>query len=314
MKTVSDIRSEFIEFFKKNGHEAVPSAPLVPHNDPTLMFVNAGMVPFKNLFTGLEKRDYTRATSAQKCVRAGGKHNDLENVGYTARHHTFFEMLGNFSFGDYFKEEAISYAWELVSKIFEIPQDKLLITVHSTDEEAAALWRKIAGFPDEKILRIPTSDNFWSMGDTGPCGPCSEIFFDHGDHIPGGPPGSPDEDGDRFIEIWNLVFMQYEQIDADTRIDLPKPSIDTGMGLERMAATLSGSNNNYDIDIFQSLMRHSAELTAIDYKGNQAASHKVIADHLRSASFLIADGVLPSNEGRGYVLRQIGRASCRERV
>ncbi len=311
MKTVNDIRSEFINYFENQGHEHVQSAPLVPQNDPTLMFVNSGMVPFKNLFTGAEKRDYTRATSSQKSVRAGGKHNDLENVGYTARHHTFFEMLGNFSFGDYFKEEAISYAWELVSKNFALPQDKLLVTVHATDEEAADLWNKIAGFTDDKIIRIDSDDNFWRMGDTGPCGPCTEIFYDHGDHIWGGPPGSADEDGDRFIEIWNLVFMQYEQIDADTRINLPKPSIDTGMGLERMAATMMGSNNNYDIDIFQALMQHSADLTSVDYKGDMAPSHKVIADHLRAASFLIADGVMPSNEGRGYVLRRIMRRGMR---
>lgn len=311
MKTVKDIRSEFLGFFEKNGHTIVPSSSLVPHNDPTLMFTNAGMNQFKDVFTGKEHRDYNRATTAQKCVRAGGKHNDLENVGYTARHHTFFEMLGNFSFGDYFKEDAIAFAWELCTKNFALPAEKLLVTVHSTDEEAAEIWKKVTGFSDEKIIRIPTDDNFWRMGDTGPCGPCTEIFYDHGDHIWGGPPGSPEEDGDRFIEIWNNVFMQYEQIDADTRIDLPNQSIDTGMGLERIAATLMGSNNNYDIDIMRALMQHSADLTGVDPDGEQTASHKVIADHLRAASFLIADGVMPSNEGRGYVLRRIMRRGMR---
>lgn len=311
MKTVQDIRSEFLGFFKDKGHEIVPSSSLVPHNDPSLMFTNAGMVQFKDVFTGKEKRDYSRATTSQKCVRAGGKHNDLENVGYTARHHTFFEMLGNFSFGDYFKEEAIAYAWELVTKNFELPADKLCVTVHSTDEEAAEIWKKITGFDDHKIIRIPTDDNFWRMGDTGPCGPCTEIFYDHGEHIWGGPPGSPEEDGDRFIEIWNNVFMQYEQIDADTRIDLPAQSVDTGMGLERIAATLMGSNNNYDIDIMRALIEHSADLTGVEPDGDMAASHKVIADHLRSAAFLMADGVMPSNEGRGYVLRRIMRRGMR---
>jgi alanyl-tRNA synthetase len=310
-KTVKDIRSEFLGFFEKNGHTVVESSSLVPHNDPTLMFTNAGMNQFKDVFTGKEKRPYTRATTAQKCVRAGGKHNDLENVGYTARHHTFFEMLGNFSFGDYFKEDAIAFAWELVTKNFGLSPEKLLVTVHSTDEEAAGIWRKVTGFSDDKIIRIATDANFWRMGDTGPCGPCTEIFYDHGDHIWGGPPGSPEEDGDRFIEIWNNVFMQYEQIDADTRINLPAQSVDTGMGLERIAATLLGSNSNYDIDIFQAIMQHSADLTGVSYKGDQAPSHKVIADHLRASSFLMADGVMPSNEGRGYVLRRIMRRGMR---
>ena len=311
MKTVNDVRSEFLGFFEKKGHSVVESSSLVPQNDPTLMFTNSGMVQFKDVFTGKEKRDYTRATTAQKCVRAGGKHNDLENVGYTARHHTFFEMLGNFSFGDYFKEEAIEWAWELVTKNFELPPEKLCVTVHSTDEEAAGIWKKVSGFSDDKIIRIDSDDNFWRMGDTGPCGPCTEIFYDHGDHIWGGPPGSPEEDGDRFIEIWNNVFMQYEQIDNDTRIDLPAQSVDTGMGLERIAATLMGSNSNYDIDIFQAIMQHSADLTGVDYKGDQAPSHKVIADHLRASAFLMADGVMPSNEGRGYVLRRIMRRGMR---
>ncbi|MEM6811626.1 MAG: alanine--tRNA ligase [Pseudomonadota bacterium] len=315
MKTVNDIRKEFTGFFEKNGHEHVASSPLVPQNDPTLMFVNSGMVQFKNVFTGTESRDYTRATTSQKCVRAGGKHNDLDNVGYTARHHTFFEMLGNFSFGDYFKEEAISYAWELISKNFQMPQDKLLITVHSTDEEAAGLWKKIAGFSDDKIIRIPTDDNFWQMGDTGPCGPCSEIFYDQGEQLQGGPPGSPDEDGDRFLEFWNLVFMQYEQEPGDDgkpiRRPLPKPSIDTGMGLERMAALMQGEHSNYGIDLLRSIIEHCADLTSIDADGDMAASHRVIADHLRCSAFLIADGVMPSNEGRGYVLRRIMRRGMR---
>ena len=311
MKTVNDVRSEFLGFFEKNGHTIVPSSSLVPQNDPTLMFTNSGMVQFKDVFTGKDKRPYTRATTAQKCVRAGGKHNDLENVGYTARHHTFFEMLGNFSFGDYFKEEAIAFAWELVTKNFALPPEKLCVTVHSSDEEAAAIWKKVTGFDDHKIIRIPTDDNFWRMGDLGPCGPCTEIFYDHGEHIRGGPPGSPDEDGDRFIEIWNNVFMQYEQVDADTRIDLPAQSVDTGMGLERIAATLMGSNNNYDIDIMQALIEHSADLTSIAPDRDMAASHKVIADHLRAAAFLIADGVMPGNEGRGYVLRRIMRRGMR---
>ncbi len=311
MNTVSDIRSEFLGFFADKGHEIVPSAPLVPQNDPTLMFTNAGMVQFKNVFTGAESRDYTRATSSQKCVRAGGKHNDLENVGYTARHHTFFEMLGNFSFGDYFKEEAISYAWELVSKNFALDQDKLLVTVYAEDEEAASLWRKIAGFSDSKIIRIPTSDNFWSMGDTGPCGPCSEIFYDQGPALQGGPPGSPNEDGDRYLEFWNLVFMQYEQFEGGVREALPKPSIDTGMGLERMAAIMQGKLSNYDVDLMRDIIEQCADLTGVNPDGDQAASHRVIADHLRAASFLMADGVMPSNEGRGYVLRRIMRRGMR---
>jgi alanyl-tRNA synthetase len=311
MASVSDIRRTFLEYFRANGHEVVASSPLVPRNDPTLMFTNAGMVQFKNVFTGLEKRPYTRATTSQKCVRAGGKHNDLENVGYTARHHTFFEMLGNFSFGDYFKKLAIELAWNLITKEYGLPADRLLVTVFSEDEQAAGIWRKVTGFSDSRIIRIPTSDNFWAMGDTGPCGPCSEIFFDHGDHIPGGPPGSPDQDGDRFIEIWNLVFMQFEQVTREQRVDLPKPSIDTGMGLERIAAVLQGKHNNYDIDLFRALIEAVAHETGVDPDGPQAASHKVIADHLRATSFLIADGVLPSNEGRGYVLRRIMRRAMR---
>src|SRR5262245_32886001 len=311
MPSVSDIRRTFLEYFAKNGHEIVPSSPLVPRNDPTLMFTNAGMVQFKNVFTGLEQRPYKRATTAQKCVRAGGKHNDLENVGYTTRHHTFFEMLGNFSFGDYFKERAIELAWNLITKDFGLPKDRLLVTVFAEDEEAAAHWRKITGFSNSKIIRIPTSANFWAMGDTGPCGPCSEIFFDHGEKIPGGPPGSPDEDGDRFAEIWNLVFMQYEQISKDQRIDLPKPSVDTGMGLERIATVLQGKHSNYDIDLFRTLIEAVAQETGVDPDGPHSASHKVIADHLRTTSFLIADGVLPSNEGRGYVMRRIMRRAMR---
>ena len=310
MTSVKDIRSAFLEYFVKAGHAEIESSPLVPQNDPTLMFTNAGMVQFKNVFTGLEKRDYSRAVTSQKCVRAGGKHNDLENVGYTARHHTFFEMLGNFSFGDYFKEEAISHAWQLITGEFGLPKDKLLVTVYHEDEEAASLWRKIAGISDERIIRIATSDNFWSMGDTGPCGPCSEIFFDHGPHIAGGPPGSPDEDGDRFIEIWNLVFMQYEQTETE-RLNLPKPSIDTGMGLERIAAVLQGQHDNYDIDLMRSLIESSAHVSSTDPDGEFKTSHRVVADHLRSAGFLIADGVLPSNEGRGYVLRRIMRRAMR---
>jgi alanyl-tRNA synthetase len=311
MASVSDIRRTFLEYFRRNGHEVVPSSPLVPRNDPTLMFTNAGMVQFKNVFTGLEKRPYTRATTSQKCVRAGGKHNDLENVGYTARHHTFFEMLGNFSFGDYFKELAIELAWNLITKEYGLPQERLLVTVFSEDHQAAEIWRKITGFSNSKIIRIPTSDNFWAMGDTGPCGPCSEIFFDHGEGIPGGPPGSPDEDGDRFIEIWNLVFMQYEQLTKEERVSLPKPSIDTGMGLERIAAVLQHKHNNYDIDLFRALIEAVAHETGVNPDGPQSASHKVIADHLRATSFLIADGVLPSNEGRGYVLRRIMRRAMR---
>jgi len=308
MQKVNDIRKAFLDYFETNGHEIVSSSPLVPRNDPTLMFTNAGMVQFKNVFTGNEARPYSRAVTSQKCVRAGGKHNDLENVGHTARHHTFFEMLGNFSFGDYFKDQAIELAWNLVTKEFGLNKDKLLVTVHSSDEDAADLWKKIAGIPDSRIIRIPTSDNFWSMGDTGPCGPCSEIFFDHGDHIPGGPPGSPDEDGDRFIEIWNLVFMQFEQLTADERVDLPKPSIDTGMGLERIAAVMQGTQGNYEIDMMQALIRASAEASKTDA---DSVSHRVIADHLRASTFLITDGVLPSNEGRGYVLRRIMRRAMR---
>ncbi|MGK2286224.1 alanine--tRNA ligase [Pedomonas sp. V897] len=311
MASSNDIRSSFLDFFRREGHEVVPSSPLVPRNDPTLMFTNAGMVPFKNVFTGLETRPYKTATSAQKCVRAGGKHNDLDNVGYTARHHTFFEMLGNFSFGDYFKERAIDCAWRLITKEWGIPKDRLLVTVYHTDDEAFDLWKKIAGLPDERIIRIPTKDNFWSMGDTGPCGPCSEIFYDHGPHIPGGPPGSPDEDGDRWTEIWNLVFMQYEQVDADTRIDLPHPSIDTGMGLERIAAVLQGKHDNYDTDTLRALILASAEATGTNPDAEGRVSHRVIADHLRAVSFLIADGVLPSNDGRGYVLRRIMRRAMR---
>ena len=311
MSGVNEIRTAFLEYFQKNGHEIVASSPLVPRNDPTLMFTNAGMVQFKNVFTGLEKRPYDRAVTSQKCVRAGGKHNDLDNVGYTARHHTFFEMLGNFSFGDYFKDRAIELAWNLVTKEFGLPEKKLLVTVYSEDDQAFDLWKKIAGLPDEKIIRISTSDNFWSMGETGPCGPCSEIFYDHGEHIPGGPPGSPDEDGDRFIEIWNLVFMQFEQLTKDERVDLPHPSIDTGMGLERVAAVMQGVHENYDIDLFRALIGASEELTGVKAEGAATASHRVIADHLRATSFLIADGVLPSNEGRGYVLRRIMRRAMR---
>ena len=311
MTSTNDIRHSFLGYFASAGHEAVPSAPLVPYNDPTLMFVNAGMVPFKNVFTGLETRAKPRAASSQKCVRAGGKHNDLDNVGYTARHHTFFEMLGNFSFGDYFKEQAITHAWTLLTKEWGLSPDKLTATVYHTDDEAFDLWRKIAGLPEHRIIRIPTSDNFWSMGDTGPCGPCSEIFYDHGDHIPGGPPGSPDEDGDRFIEIWNLVFMQFEQAADGSRTNLPKPSIDTGMGLERIAAVMQGVHDNYDIDTFKALIEASEHLTGVAAEGENRASHRVIADHLRSTSFLLADGVLPSNEGRGYVLRRIMRRAMR---
>ena len=311
MKTVNDIRTSFLDYFADQDHEVVQSAPLIPHNDPTLMFVNSGMVPFKNLFTGKETRPYQRATTAQKCVRAGGKHNDLENVGYTARHHTFFEMLGNFSFGDYFKEQAIAHAWHVVTKTFGLPAEKLLVTIYHEDDEAAALWKKIAGLSDDRIIRISTMDNFWMMGDTGPCGPCSEIFYDHGEDIPGGPPGSPDEDGDRFLEIWNLVFLQYEQHEDGSRTNLPKPSIDTGMGLERVSAILQGKHDNYDIDLLRKIIEHSADLTGVSPDGSQAASHRVIADHLRASAFLIADGVMPSNEGRGYVLRRIMRRGMR---
>lgn len=311
MSGLNDIRATFLDYFGKHGHETVQSASLVPSNDPTLLFTNAGMVPFKNVFTGAEKRPYVRAASSQKCVRAGGKHNDLDNVGYTARHHTFFEMLGNFSFGDYFKAEAIEFAWNLITKEFGLPKGKLLATVYSEDDEAFELWKKIAGFSDSKIIRIPTSDNFWSMGETGPCGPCSEIFYDHGDHIPGGPPGSPDEDGDRFIEIWNLVFMQFDQLAPDNRVELPKPSIDTGMGLERISAVLQGTHDNYETDLFRALIEASAHASSTEPRGAHGVSHRVIADHLRSSSFLIADGVLPSNEGRGYVLRRIMRRAMR---
>jgi len=311
MISTNDIRRSFLDYFGSNGHDVVPSAPLVPYNDPTLMFTNAGMVPFKNVFTGLETRPIPRATSSQKCVRAGGKHNDLDNVGYTARHHTFFEMLGNFSFGDYFKEQAITHAWTLLTKEWGLAKDKLLVTVYHTDDEAFGLWQKIAGLSEDRIIRIPTSDNFWSMGDTGPCGPCSEIFFDHGDHIWGGPPGSPEEDGDRFIEIWNLVFMQFESQADGTRLSLPKPSIDTGMGLERIAAVMQGEHDNYDIDTFKALIAAGESLTGVKAEGDTRASHRVIADHLRSTSFLLADGVLPSNEGRGYVLRRIMRRAMR---
>ena len=311
MSGVNDIRKGFIEFFARNGHQVVPSSPLVPRNDPTLMFTNAGMVQFKNVFTGLEKRPYSRAVTAQKCVRAGGKHNDLDNVGYTARHHTFFEMLGNFSFGDYFKDRAIELAWNLITKDYGLPKDHLLFTVYVDDDEAFNLAKKITGLPDSKILRIAGSDNFWSMGDTGPCGPCAEIFYDHGAHIPGGPPGSAEADGDRFIEIWNLVFMQFEQQEGGKRVPLPRPSIDTGMGLERIAAVLQGTHDNYAIDLFATLIRNIAEETGVDSDGPHKASHRVIADHLRASSFLIADGVLPSNEGRGYVLRRIMRRAMR---
>ncbi len=311
MQTTNDIRALFLDFFATHDHEIVTSSPLVPQNDPTLMFTNAGMVQFKNTFTGQETRDYNRAVTSQKCVRAGGKHNDLENVGYTARHHTFFEMLGNFSFGDYFKDLAIELAWNLITKEYGLPAEKLLVTVFAEDDQAFDLWKKITGLPEEKIIRIPTHDNFWSMGETGPCGPCSEIFYDHGDHIPGGPPGSPDEEGDRFIEIWNLVFMQFEQITPDERVELPKPSIDTGMGLERFSAVLQGTHDNYETDLFQALINASAEMSGTPVEGDHNVSHRVIADHLRATSFLITDGVLPSNEGRGYVLRRIMRRAMR---
>src|SRR5215475_3540397 len=311
MSGVNEIRSTFVDFFARNGHEVVPSSPLVPRNDPTLMFTNAGMVQFKNVFTGLEKRPYARAVTAQKCVRAGGKHNDLDNVGYTARHHTFFEMLGNFSFGDYFKERAIELAWNLITKEFDLPIDRLMVTVYVDDDDAFRLWRKIAGLPESKIARIAGSDNFWQMGDTGPCGPCSEIFYDHGPHIPGGPPGSADADGDRFIEIWNLVFMQFEQLPGGKRVGLPRPSIDTGMGLERIAAVMQGTHDNYKIDLFGAIISHVADLTNVEPEGERGVHHRVIADHLRASAFLIADGVLPSNEGRGYVLRRIMRRAMR---
>ena len=311
MKTLADIRSTFLNYFASKGHAVVDSSPLVPRNDPTLMFVNSGMVQFKNVFTGAESRPYKRATTAQKSVRAGGKHNDLENVGYTARHHTFFEMLGNFSFGDYFKPDAIEFAWELVTKHFDLPKQKLLVTVYHEDEEAAKLWKKIAGFSDDKIIRIKTDANFWRMGDTGPCGPCSEIFIDQGEKLQGGPPGSPDEDGDRFLEFWNLVFMQFEEQGGGKRLSLPKPSVDTGMGLERMAAIMQGVTSNYDIDLFRAIIGQTAELVKVDPEGKQKPSFRVIADHLRATAFLIADGVLPGNEGRGYVLRRIMRRGMR---
>jgi len=311
MTSTNDIRRSFLDYFASNGHQVVPSAPLVPQNDPTLMFVNAGMVPFKNVFTGLETRPYSTAASSQKCVRAGGKHNDLDNVGYTARHHTFFEMLGNFSFGDYFKEQAIVHAWTLLTRDFGLEPDRLTTTVYHTDEEAFALWKKVAGLPDHRIIRIASKDNFWAMGDSGPCGPCSEIFYDHGDHIAGGPPGSPDEDGDRFVEIWNLVFMQHEQEDNEIVRDLPRPSIDTGMGLERVSAVMQGVHDNYDTDTFKALIAASSELTHTTAEGERKASHRVIADHLRASGFLVADGVLPANEGRGYVLRRIMRRAMR---
>jgi alanyl-tRNA synthetase len=311
MQTTNDIRTAFLDYFARNDHEIVPSSPLVPRNDPTLLFTNSGMVQFKNVFTGVEKRPYQRAATAQKCVRAGGKHNDLENVGYTARHHTFFEMLGNFSFGDYFKERAIELAWNLVVREFGIARERLLVTVYSEDDEAARLWAKIAALPEDRIIRIATSDNFWAMGDTGPCGPCSEIFYDHGPAIPGGPPGSPDADGDRFIEIWNLVFTQYDQLPGGERVPLARPSIDTGMGLERITAVLQGKHDNYDIDLFRALIAASAEASGVAADGPQAVSHRVIADHLRTSAFLIADGVLPSKDGRGYVLRRIMRRAMR---
>jgi alanyl-tRNA synthetase len=311
MQTTNDIRAAFVDYFAKNDHEIVPSSPLVPRNDPTLLFTNAGMVQFKNVFTGVEKRPYRRAATAQKCVRAGGKHNDLENVGYTARHHTFFEMLGNFSFGDYFKDRAIELAWNLIMREFGLDRDRLLVTVYAEDEEAASLWAKIAGLPESKIIRIATSDNFWTMGDVGPCGPCSEIFYDHGPSIAGGPPGSADAEGDRFVEIWNLVFTQFDQVGPDQRVPLPRPSVDTGMGLERIAAVLQGKHDNYDIDLFRALILASAEASGVAADGPHAVSHRVISDHLRAAAFLIADGVLPSKEGRGYVLRRIMRRAMR---
>jgi alanyl-tRNA synthetase len=311
MSGVNEIRSSFLDYFARNGHEVVPSSPLVPINDPTLLFTNAGMVQFKNVFTGLEKRPYSRAVTAQKCVRAGGKHNDLDNVGYTARHHTFFEMLGNFSFGDYFKERAIELSWNLITKEFELPADRLMVTVYIDDDDAFNLWKKIAGLPESKIVRIAGADNFWQMGDLGPCGPCSEIFYDHGPEIPGGPPGTENADGDRFIEIWNLVFMQFEKQPGGQRVDLPRPSIDTGMGLERIAAVLQGKHDNYEIDLFGAIISHVEDLTHVEAVGERAASHRVIADHLRATSFLIADGVLPSNAGRGYVLRRIMRRAVR---
>ena len=310
-KSLNQIRETFLKYFEKNDHKIIDSSNLVPNNDPTLMFANSGMVQFKNVFTGLEKRDYQRATTSQKCVRAGGKHNDLENVGYTPRHHTFFEMLGNFSFGDYFKEQAIHYAWDLITKDFGIDKNRLYVTVFHEDDEAFNFWKKIAGFNEDRIIRISTSDNFWSMGETGPCGPCSEIFYDHGEHLKGGLPGTKDEDGDRFIEIWNLVFMQYEQLSKDKRIDLPKPSVDTGMGLERVAALLQGTHDNYETDHFKKLIQSTSEIVKKIPDQSNLSSFRVIADHLRASSFLIAEGVLPSNEGRGYVLRRIMRRGMR---
>ena len=308
---VNQIRETFLDYFERRGHTRKPSAPLVPQNDPTLLFVNAGMVPFKNIFTGAEKPFSPRAVTSQKCVRAGGKHNDLDNVGYTARHHTFFEMLGNFSFGDYFKDDAIAFAWDLVTNTYGLDGKRLLVTVYADDDEAAALWKKVAGLPESRIIRIATSDNFWSMGDTGPCGPCSEIFFDHGDKVAGGPPGSADQDGDRFIEIWNLVFMQFDQQADGTRVSLPKPSIDTGMGLERAAAVLQGLHNNYETDLFRTLITAEEEVYKRKAQGADLPSFRVIADHLRTSAFLVADGVLPDKEGRGYVLRRIMRRAMR---
>ena len=307
---INDLRKSFISYFEKSGHKHVHSSPLVPQNDPTLMFANSGMVQFKNVFTGLENRDYNRAVTAQKCIRAGGKHNDLENVGYTLRHHTFFEMLGNFSFGDYFKDEAIEFAWKFITSELGINRDKLCVTIYHNDEQAYEAWKKITGFHDDKIIRISTKDNFWSMGDTGPCGPCSEIFYDHGEDYIGKPPSEKDETGDRFVEIWNLVFMQYEQINKKDRIDLPTPSIDTGMGIERISAVMQGTNDNYKVDSILDIINNSKEITKNNDK-NLISSHRVIADHLRSSCFLIADGVLPSNEGRGYVLRRIMRRAMR---
>ncbi|MDP7190244.1 MAG: alanine--tRNA ligase [Alphaproteobacteria bacterium] len=311
MEISNNIRTAFLDYFAKNDHEIVASGSLVPHNDPTLLFTNAGMVPFKNVFTGAEKRDFTRAATSQKCVRAGGKHNDLDNVGYTARHHTFFEMLGNFSFGDYFKDVAIELAWNLITKEFAVPAERLMITVHADDDEAFKLSRKITGLPESLVLRLDSADNFWSMGNTGSCGPCAEIFYDHGEDVPGGPPGSAEAEGDRFVEIWNLVFMQYNRLSADERVDLPRPSIDTGMGLERVAAVLQGVHNNYDTDLFKALIEACEEVTGVKAEGDKAVSHRVIADHLRAICFLMADGVLPSNEGRGYVLRRIMRRAMR---
>ncbi|MBL4595818.1 MAG: alanine--tRNA ligase, partial [Robiginitomaculum sp.] len=311
MHSMNDIRAAFLNYFESRDHALLPSSSVVPDNDPTLLFTNAGMVQFKNVFTGVERRDYVRAVTSQKCIRAGGKHNDLDNVGYTARHHTFFEMLGNFSFGDYFKEEAIFYAWDFLTKELAVDKSRLLVTVYAEDEISAVLWKKIAGLSDERIIRIGTSDNFWAMGDTGPCGPCSEIFYDHGEHIFGGPPGSADEDGDRFVEIWNLVFMQFDQPGDGTRADLPRPSIDTGMGLERIAAVLQGVSDNYDTDLFRTLIAQSEQITKTSVTEQNKASHRVIADHLRSCAFMLADGVTPSNEGRGYVLRRIMRRAMR---